>query len=714
MPHAADKHSCAGGFLLSLATVTGASTKLYKAVWVQVGVTTRSGVGGERMQKTKRWLAVIGCAGLCGGSWVFLGAQEPAPELVFNTDHSQCTLFGADRDQFYEESVNRMARRQYRFSKATVEAVSHFARPAATATAQPGSATVFDRLDQLGFIDQYLFKAMQQAGITPAESTNDYEFIRRVTYDLTGRPAKYERVIAFADNSAADKRAKLVDELLNSAEWVDKWAMFLGDQFKNVDDNGQVRRFAEGRNAFHQYMKTSLAAGKPYDKMVTEMITGSGSSNWEQGELNWNLGGMMTGGPVQDSYDLQGEIVAERLLGMGHQNCLLCHNGRGHMEALSVWGQSATRSQAWGLSAFFAKTVTRRTYPDPTNRNIYSTSFEDAPRNADYSLNTTTGNRTVRQPIGAMRTIAPEYPFGEGGKPKPGENYRDALARIVVADPQFARATVNYLWKQFFVRAIVEPANLFDPGRMDPSHPPPAPWTIQPANPELLNALAADFQKSGFSFRDLMRKICNSEAYQLSSSYAGKWQPQYETYFARHFARRLWAEEVVDGLAQVSNSPLRYTYNISTLPVVGGSTTSQVNWAMQLPQTRTLPGGAMAQFLDSFLRGNRVDAERKAEGAIPQVLNLLNDSFVMDRTRAALNGGVPTLTRQLLEKYTASDNAGLVRELFLTVLNRPPTADESVTANGLLGGAVSTQIRQQRLEDLVWSLYNKVDFVFNY
>lgn len=692
-------------------------------VWVDVGKTNS---GGDGMQKTKHWLMVLGsaalfavlCGGLGGGGWVYLVAQEPAQdadaEPAFLTDHSQCTLFGADRDQFYEDSVNRQARRQYRFSKATVEAVSHFARPAARTTAPEKAASVFDRLDQLGFIDQYLFKAMQQAGITPAEATNDYEFIRRVTFDLTGRPPKYERLMAFVENKAADKRAKLIDELLNSPEWVDKWAMFLGDQFKNVDDNAQVRRFAEGRNAFHQYIKTSLAAGKPYDKMVTEMITATGANNWEQGELNWNLGGLMTGGPVQDNYDLQGEIVAERLLGMGHQNCLLCHNGRGHMEALSVWGKSATRTQAQGLSAFFSKTVVRRAYPDPLNRNVYTASFEDAPRNAEYSLNTTTGNRTPRQPVGSARTLMPEYPFGDGGKPKSGENYRDALARIVAADPQFARATVNYLWKQFFVRGIVEPANLFDPGRMDPKNPPPAPWTIQPTNPELLNALAADFQKSGFSFRDLMRKICNSEAYQLSSAYSGNWQPRYETYFARHFARRLWAEEVVDGIAQVSNSPLRYAYNVASVTVPGTPNTAQVNWAMQLPQTRTLPGGAMAQFLDSFLRGNRVDAERKAEGAIPQVLNLLNDSFVMDRTRAALNGGVPTLTRQLLDRYSSSDNAGLVQELFLTVLNRPPTADESITANGLLGGAVSPQLRQQRLEDLVWSLYNKVDFVFNY
>jgi hypothetical protein len=131
---------------------------------------------------------------------------------------------------------------------------------------------------------------------------------------------------------------------------------------------------------------------------------------------------------------------------------------------------------------------------------------------------------------------------------------------------------------------------------------------------------------------------------------------------------------------------------------------------MQMPQTARLPGGALSQFLDSFLRGNRIDAERKGEGAIPQVLNLMNDQFVMDRTRALNRNGVPLLARRLMDKYSDSQNSQLVEEMFLAVLNRPPSSEESFTASSLLG----TGSRQQRIEDLLWSLYNKVDFVFNY
>ena len=143
------------------------------------------------------------------------------------------------------------------------------------------------------------------------------------------------------------------------------------------------------------------------------------------------------------------------------------------------------------------------------------------------------------------------YPFS-GAKPAAGENYRVALARIVTSDIQFARATVNYIWKEFFGRGIVDPVNQFDPARLDPDNPPADPWTLQPSNARLLNALAQEFVDDGFNLKTLMRKIANSEAYQLSSRYNGDWKPEYEKLFARKLVRRLWAEEIHDAVAQSS------------------------------------------------------------------------------------------------------------------------------------------------------------------
>jgi len=83
-------------------------------------------------------------------------------------------------------------------------------------------------------------------------------------------------------------------------------------------------------------------------------------------------------------------------------------------------------------------------------------------------LNTTTGNRPPRQPIGTQTTIPPNYIFNGQGANK-GEGYRQALARLVTSDPQFARATVNYVWAAFFTMGIVDPPDQFDPARLDPT-----------------------------------------------------------------------------------------------------------------------------------------------------------------------------------------------------------------------------------------------------
>ena len=133
----------------------------------------------------------------------------------------------------------------------------------------------------------------------------------------------------------------------------------------------------------------------------------------------------------------------------------------------------------------------------------------------DYRLNTTTGNRPARQPaaFGGRTNVAPVYLFSGRG-PAAGENYRVALAREVTSDFQFARAAVNYLWKEFFGIGIVDPPDFFDPMRLDENNPPPAPWTLQPSHPALLRELAQDFISNGYNIKDLMRKLVNSQAYQ--------------------------------------------------------------------------------------------------------------------------------------------------------------------------------------------------------
>jgi uncharacterized protein DUF1553 len=418
---------------------------------------------------------------------------------------------------------------------------------------------------------------------------------------------------------------------------------------------------------------------------------------------------------VQDIWDLQTANVAETFLGLSNLNCLLCHNGRGHLDQLNLWGSGTTRNQAWQLASFMSHTQTKRTRTGDSSKGApqYYWSLKDDVRNftADYPLNTTTGNRPPRQPVGTETRVAPVY-FFNGHQPSPGENHRTALAREVTSDMQFARAAVNYVWAQFFGLGIVDPPNQFDPARLDPNHPPPAPWTLQPSNPQLLNALAQHFVDGGFNVKALMRDIANSEAYQLSSSYNGTWNPAWEPLFARKMVRRLWAEEIHDAVVQ--SSGIAPSYNVrgfSAASTVNGTTYpgfGHITWAMQLPDVVSVPDGTgpVSQFLDNFLRGNRDDQPRKSEGSILQALDLMNDKFVASRIHATGKG----TAGGLLARNLSLPNESLVNTLFLTVLSRFPTASEMSTSLASLQNGD----RQKAAEDLLWSLYNKVDFVFNY
>ncbi|MEX2261089.1 MAG: DUF1549 domain-containing protein [Bryobacteraceae bacterium] len=624
-----------------------------------------------------------------------LPGQEPEPPETIDVDHSECDMFGSRREKFRRLELERQGREDFSLSRKTELVLKRFSFVPGASRAEPVQA-----LEQMGTIDRHLFGEMHAAGVTPAPKATDLEFLRRITLDLTGRIPTSGEVAIFAADVSPGKRQDVVEKLLIRSEWVDKWTMYFGDLYRNSARTTQVVRQNQGRNAFYKWIRDSLAANKPYNTMAAELISAQGTNSWEQGEINWLVGGIVTGGPQQDIWDQQAANVAETFLGLGHMNCILCHNGRGHLEPLSLWGKSATRSQAWGLASFLSHSqeVRRRT----EDRLAYWEIADNLRYRTDYALNTTTGNRPARRPIGTTTRVAPVYPFS-GGSPNPSENYRVALAREVTSDFQFSRAIVNYIWKEFFTRGIVEPANQFDPARLDPDNPPTEPdWTLQPTNARLLNALAKEFADNGYNLKWLMRQIANSEAYQLSSRYPGEWKPEWEKLFARKLVRRLWAEEIHDAIVQSSN--VLPSYNIRGFSDLGFP---RISFAMQFPDPINTPdgNGAVSTFLNAFVRGDREDQERKSEGSLLQALNLMNDNFVISRIRGSRGGG-------LLAEHLSRPDDQLVANLFIAVLGRPPSeAERTVALDNLTAG---TGTRTQRAENLLWSLYNKVDFFFNY
>lgn len=635
-------------------------------------------------------------------------------------DHSECAFFGANRERFMKSALQSAGLQEESTLSQTTRAVSRAIHPQAISSrgmVDDASAAVksFSKDPAPDSIDYYIQRDLRANNVTPADKTDDYTFIRRVTLDLTGRIPTADRVTTFIYSLDNDKRAKLIDELLAKPEWVDKWTMYYGDLLQNNASNvAGTQRRAEGRNAFYKYIHDSLAANKPYDQMATELIAAQGANSFDQanGQMNWVIGGVVGGGPQQDIFDQQTTNLTEQFMGMTHVNCLLCHNGRGHLDSINLWASQTTRYQAWQLSAFMSHTNAVRTKivdpSQPQNNNLYYWTLNKF--TTDYQLGSTTGNRPARTYVGTgasqIKTVTPAYLFGSG-KPNPGEDYRVALARLVTADPQFARAAVNYMWAQLFGRGIVDPPDQFDPARQDASNPPPAPWTLQPSNPALLDALTKHFVASGFDLKALQREITNSETYQLSSTYNGDWDVTNEKYFARKFVRRLWSEELHDAVVQATG--IVPSYNVSGFS--SASTTysvvspgfGMVSYAMQLPDVVGMPGGSVTTFLDTFLRGDRDANPRKQDGSILQALDMMNDSFVESRVKSTVAAG-------FLFKNVYLSNPQLVTSLYLNVLSRKPTDDEMNTAVQKL----SAGNKATAAEDLFWALFNKVDFIFNY
>lgn len=618
----------------------------------------------------------------------WLRAQEE-PVAAEGTVPAECTYF----TNFEQYSARGPAMLQ-RLAPSAGAALQSNHIGVRTQTVAKGLAVISDgppvaAVGELTWIDSYIFSALQARGIAPANLANDAEFLRRVTLDLTGRIPSGDYVATFLANPDPLKRQRAIDLLLATPEWEDRWTMWFGDLLKNNVRSTQVVRYVEGRDAFNRFIRDSLAENKPYNRFVAELITASGDT-FENGAVNFNVGGRMTMGPAQDTYDKQWVQVAGAFLGLKNFDCVLCHNGAGHLEQVNLWASQVTRAEAWGLAAFFSRTRITR-YP---RERINSFVVQEAPR-AGYILNTDSGNRPPRLPAeGQDRTVIPTYLFS-GRQAGPSENYRLVLAEEVTSDFQFARATVNYIWAHFFGIGIVDPPEAFDLARLDPNNPPPDPWTIQPSHPKLLDELARFFIARNYDLKALMREIANSRAYQLSSRYEGEWNPVDAQLFARHLVRRLDSEELHDALAQSSGVP-------SNLRVRGYP--DPIQWAMQLPDTQS-PGGAVGAFLDTFLRGDRDENPRRRDLSVVQALDLMNDPFVIQRVRASNANG-------LLARLLASgiNNEELVQTLYSNVLSRYPTPDEVVTAVNLL----QTGNRRQRVEDLLWSLYNKVDFIFNY
>jgi hypothetical protein len=538
-------------------------------------------------------------------------------------------------------------------------------------------------------IDEHLFGAMRRDKVPHAPLSNDYEFCRRIYLDLTGRIPTPAQLTAFVGSTAADKRDKLIDELLNSQAWVEHWGYWYGDLVRacaNRIGNPALKHF-------DRWLRQSLKEDKPYDRLVTEMLTASApNTNWmpdaaPSGFLTrWHVTGQtMYDDNYEDTADEIAVNSARLFLGVNYQ-CISCHGGKGFLEKVSLDLVSKKRQDFWAMAAFFGKTRVRViTYQDRYTVTDDGTGYDSK------------GWSQVR----LQREGGDAHPtfILTGEKADLSRPLRPQFARMLTSHPQFARATANLIWKQFFGLGIVDPVDSFDLARQDPQARIPAPWTCQPTNADLLSALAGDFAKHRFSLKHLMRTMARSSAYQLSSRFDGEWKESYTPYFARHYVRLLTAEQLHDAISQATEVFGNYKRN----DYVYGTPLAPVRYWTEAASPEDVNHGEAKALLRTFGQANREQFDRQSVGSILQAMTLMNSPFVTKRV-AAENG---SLVERLVNSTKTS--AEIVDELYLATLSRRPLVQERELAVSWI-----ERDRRQGAEDLHWGLLNKLDFVFNY
>ena len=558
------------------------------------------------------------------------------------------------------------------------------------------------------YVDDFIFGKIEQDKIPHAGLATDAEFVRRVHLDLTGRIPEGQVVRKFLDDSDPQKRDKLIDLLVQPERFqfqendpfVDRWAYWFCDLFGS---NGAELGTA-GRNIFYDYIRAVLRLGMPYDQFVEEMLTAKALTNWYSGPANLLARFHVddaTGNQVHHEDSLDEIAVATSRIFLGvNLECISCHDGPHHLEKVNLWLSGTKREQLWRQAAFFGKLNIYR--PPPRRQEFtlvetgqgYDAEAYPVPARTGYSVE---ADSVVRMP----RWKAEVYPafLLTDEKPGAGEEPRRAFARMLIGHPQFSKAIVNRIWAELMGVGIVDPPSDFDLARQDPKNPPPAPWSVQPTHPELLEALAQDFRKHNHDLRYVIRLIAQSSAYQLSTRFDGEWKESYARYFARRFARRLTAEELFDAVSQATGV-------FPEIPVAGTGT--KVKYVMQTRSPEDLRGGELNEiwrFLGSFGQDNRSRTIKTAKGNMVQSSLLLNSRVIKERVKAKPGSFI----RKLLDQEPALSNEKLTEELFLSTLSRLPTAEERD-----LAVAQIRDYRTQGVEDLIWVLLNKLDFLFNY
>ncbi len=485
------------------------------------------------------------------------------------------------------------------------------------------------------YVDQLVGEKLKRLRILPSEICTDEEFLRRVTIDITGTLPTEEEYQAFMSDTSADKRAALIDRLLERKEFSEIWAMKWSELLM-VKSTNQVSYKA--MFLYSNWLTDKIANNVPLDQMVRELLSASGGTFDH---------------PATNFYQIErdtlktAENVAQVFMGFRTQ-CAQCHN-----HPFDRW----TMDDYYSFAAFFSQ-IGRKTGEDYRETIVFNT-----------------GGGDVRHPVG-NRVMPPKFLGGELPDVA-GKDRRAILADWLTSpdNPYFATNVGNRVWAHFFGLGIVEPV---DDIRV--SNP--------PSNPELFEALGEKLVEYKFDFKQLVRDICNSHAYQRSFT-RNESNAQDERNFAHANVRRVPAEQLLDCICQVTETQEKFR----GLPL--GSRAVQI-----------ADGTTSTYFLTTFGRAPRETVcacEATTDPSLSQALHMLNGEAVQGKIQQG------AVVKKLLDAGKTPDQA--IETLYVRCLTRKPTAEEMEKLMTVVSQAANPQTG---LEDVMWAVLNSREFLFNH
>ncbi|QDT34074.1 DUF1549 and DUF1553 domain-containing protein [Thalassoglobus polymorphus] len=507
------------------------------------------------------------------------------------------------------------------------------------------------------FINQQIRQTWEDNEVKPSPVADDAEWIRRVYLDIVGRIPSAEEVKTFLDDEDKAKRSKKVDELLAHPDYVrnytEVWTNLLIG--RNTPDR-------TSRSGMRKFLRENFARNRPWNEIVYELATAEGHFE-ENGAVNFILA-QLQGNVNSEDYHVEATAKFTRiLLGMQVQ-CTQCHN-----HPFNKWKQN----QFWEFNSFFRQ-VRRMDHDryDPETG-------EDVDDYSELVYRPFDGPVYYEMRNGLVQVAYPKY-FDVEVEPN-APNRREELAKAMAYDDPtqtVARAMVNRTWSQFMGYGFTRPVDDMGPHN-------------QASHPELLDRLSDEFVKSGYDIKQLIKWICNTEAYNLTSSFnkdndfdnpsAGE-----VPLFSHMYVKTMNAEQLYDSLLIATNAHK-----------------SGAGSFQQADQQRE-------RWLRDFLRifgGNDEDEPTLFSGSIPQALLMMNGPLV-EKAISAEKGSY--LNSVLSDPQYRSDNQR-IQALFVSSLGRLPTKHEL--------SRLSTGLRKYRnkltgYQDLYWALLNSNEFILNH